>query len=303
MAYLENNNILCSEQFGFRKNRSTIDALKMVKEYIDTNITNKKIVCMISLDIKNAFGSIRRNSLLKIMDEINVPTKLKHMITDYLYNRKIIINDKEYLNYNTGVLQGSSLGPSLWLLIINELLLKSKNKNYKIIVYADDITILLKSSASFHFTELSKEPIQDIIDWCELHSLELSVNKCNFIMFKLVKNIKHIPRIKINNGSIKYTKELKYLGLIFDNNLSWIPHLNNLKNKIDHLNYKIKNIAKATWGLQPKIVKNIYYLVIEKMILYGATIWYKPYAKIKAKISQLQTGITHHHKVLQYRII
>lgn len=107
-------------------------------------------------------------------------------------------------------------------------------------------------------------------------------------MFKLGKNISHIPRIKINNISIKYTKELKYLVLIFDNKLSWIPHLNNLKTKIDHLTYRIKSVARSRWGLKPTIVKDIYKLVIEKMILYGVTIWYKPHAKILAKVPQLQ---------------
>lgn len=95
-------------------------------------------------------------------------------------------------------------------------------------------------------------------------------------MFKKGKNIMLIPRIKIQNFIIKYTKELKYLGLTFDTNMSWIPHINNLKEKIDYLNYKIKHIVRATWGLNPKIVKEIYKLVIEKMIIYGSVIWYKP---------------------------
>lgn len=171
MTSLENGNILSPDQFGYRKGRCTSATLKSVKHFIDINLINKQIVCTI-LDIKNAFDSIRKNSLLKIMDEIQVPTKLKHMISDYIHNRKIIIKENEYLNYNTGVPQGSSIGPTLWLMIINDLFLKSKNENYKIIVYADDIVILLKSSASYHFTELSKEPIQDIIDWCKVHSLE-----------------------------------------------------------------------------------------------------------------------------------
>lgn len=48
-------------------------------------------------------------------------------------------------------------------------------------------------------------------------------------MFKTGKTITHIPRIKIKNTIIKYVKELKYLGLIFDVNLTWIPYLNKLK--------------------------------------------------------------------------
>lgn len=99
-------------------------------------------------------------------------------------------------------------------------------------------------------------------------------------MFKIGKRIRHISRIKIGNNNLKYTKELKYLGLIFDTNLSWVAHINNLKEKIDNLIYKIRNIARPTWRLKPIIVKNIYKLVIEKMILYGCQIWFKETAKI-----------------------
>lgn len=202
MAYLENSNILDSEQYGLRKNLSTIHALKTVKNYIDLNLSSKKLVCMLSLDIKIAFNSIHKNSILAILDEYIVPNKLELIISDYL--RNIIF-------------------------IANELLRKSKGKAYKMVMYADDIIILLSSTASFHFTDFSKEPIDEIVSWCKHHHLTLSINKCCFPMFKKGKSITHIPRIIIQNTNIKYIKELKYLGLTFDTNLTWILHMNKLK--------------------------------------------------------------------------
>lgn len=64
---------------------------------------------MISLDIKNAFGSIRKNSILKMIDKYKVPNGLKNMIADYLDNRKVILKENDMLQYNVGVPQGSSL--------------------------------------------------------------------------------------------------------------------------------------------------------------------------------------------------
>lgn len=100
MTYLENNNILKTEQYGFRKNRSAINALKSVEDYIDVIIRNKQVVCMISLDIKNAFSNIRRNSILAIMDKYNVPNKLKFIIFDYLKSRKFFIIETDTMEYN-----------------------------------------------------------------------------------------------------------------------------------------------------------------------------------------------------------
>lgn len=76
------------------------------------------------------------------MDKYRVPFKLSRIIADYLKNRKIKLNDTHYLEFNIGVPQGSSLGPTLWLLIMNELLVNNKNKDYLMIAYADDIAVL-----------------------------------------------------------------------------------------------------------------------------------------------------------------
>lgn len=85
---------------------------------------------MISLDIQNAFNSIHKNSILSILDVYNVLNKLKLLIKDYLRNRKIIISDTEMMDFNIGVPQGSSLGPTLWLLIAKDLLIRNKGILY-----------------------------------------------------------------------------------------------------------------------------------------------------------------------------
>lgn len=90
-------------------------------------------------------------------------------------------------------------------------------------------------------------------------------------MFKCEKTITHIPRIKLGDCNLKYSKNLKYLGIIFYNR-SWIPHVNSLKYRIDNSSYKVRNIARATWGLNPSVIKNICLLIIEKIILYGCKI-------------------------------
>lgn len=53
--YLEDNNLINKNQYGFR---NIVIALSAVKEYSYSNI-NKKIICTIFLDIRNAFNSIR----------------------------------------------------------------------------------------------------------------------------------------------------------------------------------------------------------------------------------------------------
>lgn len=64
--------------------------------------------------------------------------------------------------------------------------------------------------------------------------------------------------------------------------------MNKLKVRIDSIAYKIRNIARATWGLNPQVIKNIYLLVIEKIILYGCNVWFRGIAQLLQKLPQLQ---------------
>lgn len=64
------------------------------------------------------------------------------------------------------------------------------------------------------------------------------------------------------------------MGIIFDKNLSWITHINDIGNKIGKCMIKLMHITKATWGLKPTVVKTLYTTVIEKVVLYACGIWY-----------------------------
>lgn len=66
--YLESNNIINPNQYGFRKGLNTVSALNKVSQEIMNNLYDNFITCLISLDISNAFNTVRVNSILEIMD-------------------------------------------------------------------------------------------------------------------------------------------------------------------------------------------------------------------------------------------
>ncbi|GBM12201.1 hypothetical protein AVEN_21009-1 [Araneus ventricosus] len=71
-----------------------------------------------------------------------------------------------------------------------------------------------------------------------------------------------------------------------------MPHLNKLKEKITKLQQKIYRISRATWGLKPEVIKEIYLRVIERMIFYGKEIWFKENVAMREKLFQIQrTGL------------
>ncbi|GIY73320.1 uncharacterized protein CDAR_530971 [Caerostris darwini] len=149
--HLESNHLLSENQFGFRKNRSTILALKNILDFHRAENNNNHLTCLISIYMANAFNAVDWNILLDKIDNLNIPTYLKEIIANFLNNRSVILQ-QQHKNYNKGIPQGSSLGPILWNIFINEFLQLDFSKNIKVQAFADDQLIMIKAPASYCFT-------------------------------------------------------------------------------------------------------------------------------------------------------
>ncbi|XP_015919981.2 uncharacterized protein [Parasteatoda tepidariorum] len=88
--------------------------------------------------------------------------------------------------------------------------------------------------------------------------------------------------------SIKQVQTLKYLGILLDQALTWIPHLNQVKERVGNFNNLIKRVARATWRLKPKMLKTIYLRATERIILYAASVWYRNTNRINEKLNSIQ---------------
>ena len=117
--YLEENDLLSSKQFGFRKGRSTEHAVHTLVRDVHTNLNLNKYVMGVFLDIKKAFDSLDRNLLLIKLRFCGICNTEWNWFASYLCNRK------QYTTYNNvsssiktvnfGVPQGGVISPLLFL--------------------------------------------------------------------------------------------------------------------------------------------------------------------------------------------
>lgn len=227
--------------------------------------------------------------MIESLDHYNVPNKMKVTLASYLYDRKVYIDGCDSITCNIGVRQGSNVGPVLWLLIMNRPLDDfSNDTNVKVIAFADDILITLRATAFYHFKDLCNNSLRIVTNWSNKYCLCINYQKCNYTSIKRGKNITHFPSIKLNCSNIKYSNVLKYFGVLFDKNLSWNDYVCYVHDKHYKMFYKTKNISRATWGLAPKVIKQLYRLLYEKMVLYAFPIWYRNQVRIKRKLLHIQ---------------
>lgn len=125
------NKQIDDRQFGFCKQKSTIDALHNLRNFSQHNINKRKSIAIISFDISGAFDNASWKIIIDSLVERNCPTYLVKCINSYFSDRKVIISHGDITiekNATQGCPQGSCCGPTLWNILFDNLFRKLKDK-------------------------------------------------------------------------------------------------------------------------------------------------------------------------------
>ena len=146
-SYLEKECLLFNFQFGFRKGYSTEYAILETVEKLKSAVDDQKITCGIFLDFSKAFNTINHHILLEKLYNYGI-TGLPHAwflsyITNRKQNVKVGNTESSLKTITCGVPQGSTLGPLLFLLHINDLQRSSKKLTFRF--FADDTNMFYSS--------------------------------------------------------------------------------------------------------------------------------------------------------------
>ena len=145
------------------------------------------------MDLSKAFDSLNHNILLQKLTYYGIKNSAITLLKSYLSNRKqyVQIDDvsSSMLSINTGVPQGSIVGPLLFNILINDIIMSSDKFNF--ILYADDTT-LNATVESFGETaadiqiSISNE-LQKICKWLDLNKLRLTLQNQNLCFFTCLR--------------------------------------------------------------------------------------------------------------------
>lgn len=220
--YLDERNIITKEQSGFRENHSCETALNLVIANWKQALDDKKVIVAVFLDLSRAFETLDRRRLLMKLQHYGIQGKELNWFKSYLTNRTQQVRygsatSTEILN-NLGVPQGSVLGPLLFILYINDII--KSIKECSICLFADDALLYVCADSLSEAVNKVNLDMNRLDEWLNVNNLKLNGDK-TFFMLLGQRNVQDVPEIKIGKDTIQQIHEIKYLGVIIDEQLNF----------------------------------------------------------------------------------
>jgi hypothetical protein len=276
-AYLTSNNLLYDSQHGFRMEHSTETASLEFIDKIYMSLDNGFTPLALFLDLSKAFDTLDHDILLSKLDYYGISGNEHLWFKNYLKDRQQFTMyseiNSDLLPLNTGVPQGSILGPLLFLIYVNDI--NYASDFFDMLLYADDTTLVTPLCASNlrSITPNLNDELCKIYDWLCLNRLSLNVKKTKYMVFRYPQRSflpSDYPDLILANTPIERVEQFDFLGLTISETLSWLPHISKISIKIAKaigiLN-RLKNI------LPTNVLILIYNSLINSHISYCVLAW------------------------------
>ena len=263
---LERHELFKNQQFGFRKGKScNLQLLSCLNKWSKA-LDDKDSIDIAYIDFKKAFDSVSHLKLLSKLKSFGINKFLFSWIRAFLFGQtqSVKVNSvvSNSVQVTSGVPQGSVLGPTLFLIFINDLV--DVIQHSEILLFADDLKIFNSSSNYI----LLQSDLNNLALWSERWQLPISLTKSN-ILYIGNSNPKHtyfLNNFRLDN--VGYS--CKDLGVYLTTDLSSRVHCSNIVSKASRISNMIHRcfISKNV-NLKVKAFK----VYVRPILEYCSSVW------------------------------
>ena len=266
-----------NSQYGFWKKHSCEHLVTELVGEICKGLEQNKHTISLFIDMSKAFDTISYNILLRKLKRYGIRGIALNWFTSYLTNwelrAKCTTAEQSKPEYSDtklikiGTLQGSCLGPLIFLLFCNDLYLNLDL--CKGILFADDTTIYNSHHNLRYLKWTVEHDLSILLDWFKANQLSMNSTKSMGMLFSNNKKLK-LDEITINDTSIKMVSHTKFLGIWIDKNLTWHEHISRVHQKIQK-NLHLFRAGKNFLDIHSK--RLLYFAQIQSHLNYGLALW------------------------------
>ena len=137
-------------------------------------------------------------------------------------------------------------------MIFTDLILRLLNRFLPTVVraaiYAGDLLLYVRGTDSARALSLVESAMDSLIPWLDNLGLSISIPKCQLCVFTRARCCMGNVSIRAGDSLISCQPTLKYLGVIVDFRLTWVPHIKYIADKAIRATNILRVIARVSWG-------------------------------------------------------
>ena len=185
MSFLTESNTIVEYQYGFQKNKSTLDPLIQLEYAIRRTILMDDYLVVVFLDLEKAYDMVWSYGLLQELINIGLKGHLPLFINNFLNNRTIQVKINDFISrkfkLENGLPQGSVLSVFLFLIAINKLFQNCNQTINKL--FCDDGMFWCQDQHLAKVEEKILDTLNQISTWANQNGLKFSAQKSCYCIF------------------------------------------------------------------------------------------------------------------------
>ena len=264
---------IITEQHGFVKGRSTTTNLCEFTQFVSNALDKRSQVDAIYTDLSKAFDKVNHCILLKKLESFGLCDNLISVLKSWLTDRQQRVLCKGFRSsiykVNSGVGQGSNLGPLLFIIFYNDVV---KDLGCRAFVYADDLKLAKVVNRAEDCYELQTS-LEKLLHWCNSNKFEINKSKCKKItFFRTREPISYY--YNLDGYVLENCQQISDLGVVMDCSLSFAPHILHVtKTAMQQLGFIRRNTMDF---VNIQCIKILFYALVRSRMEYCCIVW-KPY--------------------------
>ena len=273
---LEYLGALDTNQCGFRKDRSTTDHLVRFEGFTRNALTNGDQVVAVLFDLEKAYDTTWKYGILQDLAGLGLVGNLPFFVDKFLANRRFCVRLRstcsDSFDQEMGVPQGSILSPLLFNLKVNNIV-KAVNPGIEKFLFVDDFAILARGKTLVGIERQLQLCINRLQRWVTENGFKFSTLKTECIHFHRKRTQILGPELTLNGQVLKVSRQVKFLGIIFDDKMTFLPHIKYLKRICQTGLNVIKVVSHTDWGANKNTLLRLYRALVRSKLDYGCIVY------------------------------
>jgi hypothetical protein len=269
MNHMETNRLLHPEQHGFRRQRSCETQLIGLVDELTQELENGHQTDVIALDFSKAFDKVNHSLLIQKLKRYGITGAINRWIESFLSNRQqsVIVDDitSDPIPVESGVPQGSVLGPALFLAYIDDL---PESVQSKTRLFADDTACSSTVKGRADQVQLQRD-LDALTIWESRWSMSFHPKKCQVLHVKGKKK-ETTFQYSLHGEVLQSTPALKYLGVTITDDLRWKTHIAEISKKANNMLCFLRRNIKTT---NKRIKEHAYKALVRPLLEYSSSVW------------------------------